>query len=245
MFTTIKGIFIAAEGYPLEWARKIEEHWGCTLHEGYGSTQCAGFGGSTPGSVAPADGSRGLMRLFEWENMIEVVNPETLAPVKSGEVGEMVVTNLSIEGSPVVRFRTGDAARFVDYREAGAGMAWNAIESGTIGRYDDMMKIRGNNVWPSAVDTCVFAHPEVVEYIGRVFTTDDGKTEVELRIAFTDHPTPCAEAERRRIAEALRQSIKQRTNVNMAIVEVSRAELPEFTYKARRWKDERQQGYRL
>lgn len=244
-FPGVKGLFIAAEGYPVEWAQKIEEAWGCTLHEGYGSTQLAGFGASTPGSVAPADGSRGLMRLFEWEHIIEVINPETGQPVKSGETGEMVVTNLSIEGSPVVRFRTGDAARFVDHREAGGGMAWNAIESGTIGRYDDMMKIRGNNVWPSSVDGCVFAHPEIVEYIGRVFTTPDGKTDVEVRIAFTDHPAPCAEAERRRIIDTLKQTIKQRTNVNMGVVEVDRAALPEFTYKARRWKDERQQGYKL
>ena len=245
MFPNMKGLFIAAEGYPVEWAQKIEEHWGCTLHEGYGSTQCAGFGASTPGSVAPADGSRGLMRLFEWENIFEILNPETGQPVKSGEVGELVVTNLSIEGSPVVRFRSGDAARFVDYKEAGGGMAWQAIESGTIGRYDDMMKIRGNNVWPSSVDGCVFAHPEIVEYIGRVYTTNDGKTEVEVRVAFTDHPAPCAEADRNRIIGALKQAIKQRTNVNMAVVEVARADLPEFTYKARRWKDERQQGYQL
>jgi phenylacetate-CoA ligase len=244
-FPHMKGLFIAAEGYPVEWAQKIEQTWGCTLHEGYGSTQLAGFGASTPGSVAPIDGSRGLMRFFEWEHIVEVINPETGQPAKSGETGEMVITNLSIEGSPVVRFRSGDAARFFAHQDAGGGMAWNAIESGTIGRYDDMMKIRGNNVWPSAVDGCVFAHPEIVEYIGRVFTTQDGKTEVEVRIAFTDHPAPCAAAERERIIGALKQTIKQRTNVNMDVVEVPRAELPEFTYKARRWKDERQQGYKL
>src|SRR4051812_40227033 len=46
-FPDMHGLFIAAEGYPLEWAAKIEEHWGCHLAEGYGSTQCAGFAGST------------------------------------------------------------------------------------------------------------------------------------------------------------------------------------------------------
>ncbi len=61
-----------------------------------------------------------------------------------------------------MRFRTGDAARFVPWQECGGG-AWNAIECGTIGRFDDMMKIRGNNIWPSMFDAAVFAHPEVGE----------------------------------------------------------------------------------
>ncbi|MEI9992004.1 MAG: AMP-binding protein [Rhizomicrobium sp.] len=237
-FPDMHGLFIAAEGYPVEWAQKIEEHWGCGLQEGYGSTQCAGFSASTldRGAVTRG-GARGLMRMFEWETLTEVVDPQTMRPVASGEAGEMVVTNLSIEGTPVIRFRTGDAARFVSYRDAGGGLCWNAIECGTIGRFDDMLKIRGNNVWPSAVDAAVFAFPEVVEYAGRVFTTPDGKTDVEVLIAFA-----AGGAER---LEEIRAAIKQRTNVWMTLREVARSELPEFAYKARRWSDERQQGYKL
>ncbi|NIR98187.1 MAG: phenylacetate--CoA ligase, partial [Gammaproteobacteria bacterium] len=49
------------------------------------------------------------------------------------------------------------------------GCAWDGIEAGTVGRYDDMMKIRGNNIWPAAVDDVVFALPELAEYAGRVY----------------------------------------------------------------------------
>lgn len=243
-FPDMHGLFIAAEGYPVEWAQKIEEYWGCRLQEGYGSTQLNGFGGSTASAgVVNAQGGRGLIRLFEWEHLIEIVDPSTGLPVKPGEQGEMVVTNLSVEGSPTVRFRTGDAARFVPWQEAGGG-AWNAIECGTIGRFDDMMKIRGNNVWPSMIDAAVFAHPEVGEYKGRVYTRD-GKTEIEVRIAVADHHSGLCEEDRARLVQSVRAAIKERSNVWMDVCEVPRSEFQGFAYKARRWSDERQDGYRL
>jgi len=246
-FPKMAGLFIAAEGYPVEWAVEIERRWGCGLQEGYGSTQCAGFGGSTcDRGVVTKDGKRGLIHLFEWETLFEIVDPDTLAPTAPGEVGEMVVTNLSIEGSPVIRFRTGDAARYVPYGETGAPNAWNAIECGTIGRFDDMMKIRGNNIWPSMVDAAVFAHADVAEYAGRVFTDADGKTEIEVRLALIERAAlQFSPEQRKQLIASVRQAIKERTNVWMKIVEVERGALPEFAYKARRWADERQQGYRL
>lgn len=245
-FPMLRTLFIAAEGYPLEWAERIESLWGCRLQEGYGSTQCAGFGASTCAEgVFGAKGGRGLMHLFEWETLFEVVHPETLEPVASGETGEMVVTNLSIEGSPVIRFRTGDAARFISWQDAKSGRAWNAIECGTIGRFDDMLKIRGNNVWPSAIDAAVFSFGEVAEYAGRVYTSGDGKTEIEVRVAFTDAAAACDHETKTGLIERIRATIKERTNVWMTLTVCARNELPEFNYKARRWKDERQQGYRL
>ncbi|MEP6784494.1 MAG: hypothetical protein ABI898_02010 [Sphingomonadales bacterium] len=244
VFPDMHGLFIAAEGYPLEWAAKIEEYWGCRLQEGYGSTQLNGFGGSTGSAgVFRENGERGLMRLFEWEHLVEIVDPETGVPVQPGELGEIVVTNLSVEGSPVVRFRTGDAARFVPWQECGGG-AWNAIECGTIGRFDDMMKIRGNNIWPSMFDAAVFAHPEVGEYKGRVYTRE-GKTEVEVKIAVADHQTGLSTEERSRLIQSVRTAIKERSNMWVDVCEVPRAEFQGFAYKARRWSDERQDGYRL
>jgi phenylacetate-CoA ligase len=245
-FPTLRTLFIAAEGYPLEWAERIETLWGCRLQEGYGSTQCAGFGASTcaDGVVSPR-GGRGLMHMFEWETLFEVLDPATHEPVASGETGELVVTNLSIEGSPVIRFCTGDAARFISHRDTGSGRAWNGIECGTIGRFDDMLKIRGNNVWPSTIDAAVFSYGEVAEYAGRVYTSADGKTEIEVRVAFTEQAAGADAATRAQSLEAIRTTIKERTNVWMTLITCARNELPEFSYKARRWKDERQQGYRL
>jgi phenylacetate-CoA ligase len=245
-FPDMRSIFIAAEGYPAEWAARIEALWGCRLNEGYGSTQCVGFGASTCDSgVLDGDGKLGLMRFFEWETMFEVLDPATLKPVRSGEVGEIVITNLSVEGSPVIRFRTGDAARFYSWRDIGDGRSWNGIECGTIGRFDDMMKIRGNNVWPSAVDAAVFAFSEVAEYTGRLYTSAEGKTEIEVKIAFAEDFAGEEPAVRSGLIDAVRARIKERTNVWMDLVQVDKNALPEFSYKARRWKDERGEGYKL
>jgi phenylacetate-CoA ligase len=94
------------------------------------------------------------------------------------------------------------------------------------------------------VDAAVFAHGEIGEYAGRIYT-EDGKTEIEVRIAVAEHKADLGADDRSRLVQSVRAAIKQRTNVWMDVREVPRSEFGEFAYKARRWKDERQQGYRL
>ena len=208
----MKGIFIAAEGYPPEWARRIEDEWGCRLHEGYGSTQGSGFVcGTCERGAVRSDRERGLMHLFEWTNYAEVVEPESGSPVAEGDEGEIILTNLDLEGSPVIRFSTRDRARWFPASACGCGRSWHCIETGTIGRYDDMMKVRGNNVWPLTVDTIVFAEPAVAEYVGRVFVDQAGRTEVEVRFALRD-PASMSTSERAALADRLQSAIKARTN---------------------------------
>lgn len=243
MLPMMRSLYIAAEGYPPEWGRRIEEEWGCRLHEGYGSTQGAGFvcGTCERGVVRP-DRERGLLHLFEWTNHAEIISPDTHTPVAEGEEGEIILTNLDIEGSPVIRFATRDRARWFPAGACGCGRPWHCIEAGSIGRYDDMMKVRGNNIWPLTVDTIVFAEPAVAEYVGRVFVDAAGRTEVEVRLALRDSHA-LAPADRQALLARLRETIKVRTNVQMHIVEVPLTDLPVFTYKARRWTDERKSGY--
>jgi len=245
-FPMMKSLFIAAEGYPLEWARTIQDVWGAVLHEGYGSTQGAGFICATAEQgVVAGDGGRAPMQCFDWHVIVEVLDPDSDEPVKEGEFGEVVLTNLDIEGSSVVRFRTRDRVRLLPLESAGNGRAWTCIESGTIGRYDDMMKIRGNNVWPSAVDLAVFAHDEVAEYVGSVFVDEKGRTEVLVRIGLKPEHACRAPSERDAVLLRVQAAIKARTNVQMRVQEVPRDELPFFENKARRWTDERPAGYQF
>jgi phenylacetate-CoA ligase len=188
------------------------------------------------------DGKPGHLHVFEWENYVEVVNPETHEHVAPGEEGEIVLTNLSVLGSPVVRFATGDKVRFLPPGSCGCGRAWHCIEAGGISRYDDMMKIRGNNVWPAAVDAVVFSHPEVAEYAGRVYVDEHGRTEIELRYAIKPGTAP-GDAACAALTQAMTTELKDCTNVHMRLAVVPRSELPTFEYKARRWTDERRQGY--
>jgi phenylacetate-CoA ligase len=240
-FPEMRGVFIAGEGYPKQWAAATAREWGCALHEGYGSTQGAGFIASTCAkSAVRDDGAPACLHAFEWENYVEVVDPATGRHVAPGDEGEIVLTNLSVLGSPVIRFATGDKARFVPGEACGCGCCWNGIEAGGVSRYDDMMKIRGNNVWPATIDAIMFAAPEVDEYAGRVCVDAEGRTEVELRYAVKAGVDDAACA---RLTAALAATIKDRTNVAMKLNAVERSELPTFEYKARRWTDERRAGY--
>lgn len=240
-FPTMRGIFIAGEGYPQEWARGMVRQWGCALHEGYGSTQGAGFIAATcERGVVREDGKPGCLHVLEWENYVEVIDPASGRPVAPGEEGEIVLTNLSVQGSPVIRFATGDKARFLGEQACGCGRAWICIEAGSIARYDDMIKIRGNNMWPATVDAVMFSHAEVAEYAGRVFVDEKGRTEVELCFAVKPGAAGGAPQDLTRV---LTSEIKERTNVHMNLKLVPREALPTFEYKARRWTDERKAGY--
>ncbi|GGH27857.1 phenylacetate-coenzyme A ligase [Alsobacter metallidurans] len=243
-FPMMRTLFTAAEGYPIEWAQELEAFWGCRLHEGYGSTQGVGFIASTCecGAVRQG-GSRGCMHFLEWENYAEVIDPDTGEPVGPGEEGEIVLTNLGVEASPVLRFATRDRARFIPHHACGCGRPWNGIEAGGIARYDDMMKIRGNNVWPLSVDNAVFSHAHVEEYAGRVFVDHAGRTEVEVRLALKND-APADEAWREDLCRTLTERIKAATNVLMNVRVIPREDLPSFSYKARRWTDERREGMR-
>ncbi len=242
-FPMLKALYIAAEGYSPKWALAIEEFWGCRLHEGYGSTQGAGWS-YTSCPARPRSAEReALLHGLEWFNLTEVIDPDTGRPARPGEEGEIVLTNLDIVGSPVIRFSTRDKARYFPHDACGCGRPWHCIQAGSIGRYDDMMKIRGNNVWPVIVDAAVFGNEEVAEYTGRVYVDDLGRTEVLIRLAFKPEVAAAPSERRAALLQTIGAQIKARTNVQMSMVEVPRSELPIFDYKARRWKDERQKGY--
>lgn len=239
----MQSLYTVAEPYPVEWAERIEDFWGARLYEGYGSTQAAGFCCSTCENGAVKNGRRGVMHIFEWHALIEVVDPETMRSVQPGEDGEIVLTNLDIEGSPVIRFRTGDKGRLMPHDACGCGRPWLGLEAGTIGRLDDMMKIRGNNMWPAAVDQVVFAHKDVWEYAGHVYTSADGRTQVDLKIALKPD-AGLSESDTARLFKTLQGEIKAATNVSMELKAVDRSELPNYDYKSRRWKDERSAGFK-
>jgi phenylacetate-CoA ligase len=242
-FPMMRALYVAAEGYPPAWAQNVEAFWGCRLHEGYGSTQATGFAYTSCPSTPRQPNGHGVLHALEWLNLTEVIDPETGEPAGPGEEGEIILTNLDVQGSPCIRFSTRDKARWFPHDACTCGRPWHLVEAGSIGRYDDMMKIRGNNVWPITVDAVVFSYPEVAEYAGRVYVDDEGRTQVLVRLAFKSafapEPDEAKTACLRRIADA----IKQKTNVAMTVVDVPRSELPTFDYKARRWKDERPLGY--
>lgn len=180
------------------------------------------------------------MHFYEWAILLEVLDPDTLEPVAPGEVGELVITHLEKEASPLVRFRTRDRVRHLPWTECPCGRQLDMVESGTIGRWDDMLKIKGQNVFPTEVDEIVFARAAIGEYQTRVFIGDSGRDVVEMRVGLIDGPDDPGVAT---TLDGLRRELKDATNVSFDLKPVPLGDLPQYTTpdaKPRRWSDERQ-----
>ncbi len=241
-FPTLRSIMISGEGWPVGFIERMEEAWGAPIHEGYGASQTyGGFVMSNCERGAVSDGQRNGLHFYEWAILLEVLDPETLEPVGPGEVGELVITHLEKEASPLVRFRTRDRVRYLPWTECPCGRRLDMVESGTIGRWDDMLKIKGQNVFPTEVDEIVFARPVIGEYQARVAIGASGRDIAEMRVGVVgdavDAPAVTA------ALDGLRRELKAATNVSFDLVAVPLMELPQYTTpdaKPRRWTDERQ-----
>lgn len=236
----LKGIFLGTESYPLSWAEEMEEIWDTRLHDLYGSTQQGAMAACTCERGALYKGRRGLMHLDEAGTLYEVIDPKSGEELQPGEVGELVVTNLNRQATPLFRFCSGDRVRRVSYKECDCGRTWDALECSSIARYDDMIKIRSQNVWPETVDEIIFSFLEVEEYNGKVFVDEHGREQVQIRIEFK---TSCTDSERKRgVIDELGANLRERTGVRMEVLEAPHGTLERFLFKTRRWTDERKTG---
>jgi phenylacetate-CoA ligase len=240
MFPDLRSIMMSGEGWPVDFVERMQQAWGAPIFEGYGASQTyGGFIMSNCERGAVTGGGRNGMHMYEWAAVLEIVDPDTLEPVAAGESGELIVTHLEKEASPLIRFRTRDRVVYKPWTECGCGRALDMVESGTIGRWDDMLKIKGENVFPPEVDELVFARPAVGEYQARVYIGASGRDQVEMRVALA----PGAEGETGALLGGLKDELKRRTNLNFELRLVPLAELPQYTTpdaKPRRWTDERQ-----
>jgi phenylacetate-CoA ligase len=155
----------------------------------------------------------------------EVLQPGTSEAVSPGETGELVLTTLGRAACPLFRYRTGDLVRPVPV--AGEEPAAFALDGGIIGRVDDMVVVRGVNLFPATVDAVVRAVPGIREYVAEI---DRRNTLPEVTVRFEttdpDHdPSP-------ELAQRLRDAFQLRISVE----KVAPGVLPVFEMKARRWK---------
>ncbi len=137
-------------------ARTDRAEWGARVIDQHGLTEVG------PVSFECAE-APGFLHLNENEFICEVLHPVTLAPVPDGEPGELVLTNLGRTASPVVRYRTGDVVIRRSERCA-CGRTFARLAGGILTRTDDMVNIRGVNVYPTAIEGIVRGFAEVAEF---------------------------------------------------------------------------------
>lgn len=138
-----KGV-IGSERWGEKMRRRIANELGVSLYDIYGLTEVYG-----PGIAVSCDYECGM---HYWDDYvyIEIVNPKTGEPVPDGEIGEIVITTLQKEGAPLIRYRTHDLSRKM-IGECKCGCRHPRIDT-IIGRTDDMIKVKGVNIFPSQVD---------------------------------------------------------------------------------------------
>ena len=173
--------------------------------------EVAGEDASAPLGGAPS------LHIIEESYFAEIVDPKTGAPMPRGENGELVLTPLGREANPLLRYRSGDLVR----RRAGAGFV---LEGGILGRTDDMIVVRGVNIFPSAVDAVIHSIGAVAEY--RVHVRRAGEmTELAIEVESDD------ETAAHRVGTALGEAFALR----IPVTRVAGGTLPRFELKARRW----------
>ncbi|MCH2283981.1 MAG: AMP-binding protein [SAR324 cluster bacterium] len=163
----------------------------------------------------------------ESEFIVEVLNPDTLEPVSEGEQGELIITNLGRIGFPVIRYRTGDLVR-LNHEPCKCGRTFPRFEGGVLGRVDDMVVVRGINVFPSAIENLIRRSDEVEEFRITVSTVKQmGHLSIELDLKKYADPENAK--------NDVYQQIRNELSLSSEIKVVPHGSLPRFEMKARRF----------
>ena len=224
----IKRILVAGEpgGSIPETRNRIEELWGASVYDYYGLSDIFG---SCAGMCEEKDG-------LHWADdhiLVEVLDPETQEPVKEGERGELVLTTLKKRARPMIRFRTGDIVSFTS-EPCRCGRTSQRM-MGVSGRLDDMLIIKGVNIFPSDIESVIRRdHDLTGEYrllADRVDHLDRLTVEIERRHGINIPPSD--------LSARVSRQIKAVTGVGAEVSVLEDGTLPRATHKAKRVEDRR------
>jgi phenylacetate-CoA ligase len=221
--SSVRALFVAGEpgGSIPETKKAIETAWGARMFDHSGMTEIG------PMSFECREAPGGI-HVIESEYIVEVIDPASGRAVPDGQIGEMVVTNLGRWGSPLIRYRTNDQVRLTRGTCA-CGRTFARLEGGILGRVDEMLIVRGNNVFPTAVEAVLRRFPEVVEF--RVNILESGTLtrvmlEIEPAPEFSDPASLC-----QRVGRTLAETLSFKADVQA----VPPGTLPRFEMKAKRF----------
>ena len=156
--SSVRAVIVAGEpgGSIPATRQRIETAWGARLFDHNGMTEVGPVGIECPANP-------GGVHVLEADHFVEVLDPQTGQPVPPGTPGELVLTTLSRRDCPLLRYRTSDLVS-VDPRPCACGRSLVRFNGGILGRVDDMIVLRGNNVHPTRLQTILHRFPEVAEF---------------------------------------------------------------------------------
>ncbi|GAW93806.1 phenylacetate--CoA ligase family protein [Calderihabitans maritimus] len=226
--TSVRIITMAGEPLTQSAKKKIETGWGARAYDTYGSTET----GLVWTFECADDYPSGNLHVIEDLMYVEVLDPNTLEPVKPGELGEAVITHLGRSSTPVVRFRTHDLVRVTE-EPCKCGRGYARFIGGVLGRSDDMFKVKGTMVFPSLIENVVRKFKEVDEFQVIVEDAPSGVGKV-FRLIIDPHPSVSPNTYDE-LKERIRQQFRTDIYVRPEEVEiVAPGSLPRFEQKAKR-----------
>ncbi len=167
--------------------------------------------------------------------ILEILDPETLEPVPAGEVGEMVVTTLCKEASPLIRYRTRDLTRAIE-KPCSCGSIL-PLHDRLLGRSDDMIIFRAVNIYPGQIDEVLSAIPNTgCEYQVHLERKEDGRDYMTIRLECCESFDPSRKPE---LAATVQKEIKKKVLVSCDVEAVDYCSLPRSERKAKRFFDHR------
>ena len=215
--SSVRTIVVAGEpgGGIASTRARIEAGWGAKVYDHYGMTEVG------PVAVQTCDDDTGLT-VNDTAFFTEVIEPGGDNATAAGEIGELVVSNLGRWGSPAIRYRTGDLVRAPEL-----GRTTTVLWGGILGRVDDMIYVRGNNIFPSSIESIIRRFDRVVEYRLRV---ERSGSLADLRIEI--EPLPGVDGSQ--ISHAVAKAIQDELLFRVEVIAVEPGTLPRHEMKAKR-----------
>jgi phenylacetate-CoA ligase len=202
---------------------QIETAWpGATVFDHHGMTEVGPVTYQCPGRPC-------TLMVIESSYIAEIIDPRGDQPVARGQVGELVLTTLGRVGSPLIRYRTGDLVRENLDIAAREGRHELALRGGILGRVDDMVLVRGVNLYPAAVENLMLSLPEVAVYQVEVDTTG-AMTELHLRVEPAATETIANE-----LAGRVQSQFRAAFNLRVPVTVCPPGVLPRGEMKSQRW----------
>jgi phenylacetate-CoA ligase len=223
--TEVEKILVAGEpgGSVPNVRSKIETLWGgARVVDHHGMTEIGPVSYQCPNRSD-------VLHILESDYIAELIDPQSGQPAEPSQTGELVLTNLGRLGSPLLRYRTGDLVKLAPVQPCECGSYEMALQGGILGRTDDMVTVRGVNLYPSAVDEVVRAYDEVGEY-RVVIRTQRELAELTLEVEPSSHNLDPA-----KLADRLRKRLEKAFALRISASIVPSGSLPRFEMKARRW----------
>lgn len=220
-----KGV-IGSERWGEKMRKRIQDILGIELYDIYGLTECYGPGIGI-NCISQTEG----MHIFDDFVYVEILDPKTGKPVKDGEIGEITLTTLVKEGAPLIRFRTHDLASFVT-GDCPCGRKYPRI-SQILGRSDDMVKVKGNIIFPSTIEDVIKSVPGTSSEYRAVIEHEDGKDQMTLFVEVEGG------TDRTEVSLGIQYFFKQKYNLTPKVEVVGVGELPRSEKKTKRIEDRR------